>query len=121
MSNILLIEDQEDIRELVKVMSDVHGYKLTMAQTPQHGVDLCEDGFDLILIDIMMPGMDGHQVLKKLKEEKSLPPKTKCVAFTAKSSGEELGTLVQRGFDGYIIKPFTLSEFKQNIDRFLKN
>lgn len=111
---ILIIEDQEEVKEVTKVMLELLGYEVVLAKDPKDGIAKATEKFNLILIDIMMPEMDGYQVLAAIKKNK-LPKKTKCVAFTAKASGADISELTAHGFDEYIIKPFTLTDFKQKI------
>lgn len=114
MKRVLVIEDQDAVKEVTKVMLELQGYAAVLADSPQDGIAKAGDKFDLILIDIMMPEMDGYQVLTEIRKNPATKG-VKCVAFTAKASGADISELTKRGFDDYIIKPFTLGEFKLKI------
>lgn len=112
---ILVIEDEKQIQELAKVFLEMQGYTVSIAASPAEGVKQAA-GMDIVLIDIMMPGMNGYEVLEAIKKLPTYDKtKLKCVAFTAKSSGADIAELTKRGFDAYIIKPFTFIEFKEQI------
>lgn len=117
---ILVIEDELQIQELAKVFLEMQGYDVVIATSPADGAQKAVVDIDLALIDIMMPGMNGYEVLEAIKKDpKYDKQKLKCVAFTAKSSGADIAELTNRGFDAYIIKPFTFVEFKEQIAKLL--
>lgn len=118
---ILVIEDELQIQELAKVFLEMQGYEVVIAASPAEGAKKAiTDNIDLALIDIMMPGMNGYEVLEAIKKDSQYDKKKlKCVAFTAKSSGADIAELTNRGFDAYIIKPFTFVEFKEQMAKLL--
>lgn len=117
---ILVIEDELQIQELAKVFLEMQGYDVVIAASPADGAKKAVIDIDLALIDIMMPGMNGYEVLDVIKKDpKYDKKKLKCVAFTAKSSGADIAELTNRGFDAYIIKPFTFVEFKEQMAKLL--
>ena len=107
---ILVIEDDANIQELIKYNLEKNGYKVTVAD---NGIDGLEEALaqppDLILLDLMLPGLDGLEVCKRLRMEKQTR-KTPIFMLTAKS--EELDKVLglELGADDYITKPFSIKE-----------
>ncbi|KUO74465.1 MAG: ArsR family transcriptional regulator [Clostridia bacterium BRH_c25] len=107
---ILVIEDEVNIQELLKYNLEKNGYKVTVAG---NGVDGLEEAFanipDLILLDLMLPGLDGLEVCKRLRMEKRTK-KIPLFMLTAKS--EELDKVLglELGADDYVTKPFSIKE-----------
>lgn len=106
---ILVIDDEPDLLTLVKARLDKEGFETLVAPGGKEGID---DAFkfkpDLILLDIMMPDINGFQVLKELKlkeETKNIP----VVAFTALAEEDNVKSAKRLGAVGYVVKPF---EFK---------
>jgi len=116
---ILIIEDNEKNRKLVRDVLQVKGYKSIESETAEDGLRLALDKSpDLILMDIQLPGMDGITAMKQLKTE----PKTKhipVIAITASAMTHNRQTLMAEGFDGYQTKPISLKDFLAEIERVL--
>lgn len=112
---ILVIEDETNIQELLKYNLEKNGYKVTVAD---NGADGLEEAFgnvpDLILLDLMLPGIDGLEVCKRLRAEKKTK-KVPIFMLTAKS--EELDKVLglEIGADDYITKPFSIKELTARI------
>ncbi|MGE5352647.1 MAG: response regulator transcription factor [Acidobacteriota bacterium] len=106
MEKILVIEDHSPVRENLKQLLRKAGYEAVTAENGSKGVDLAmELKPDLILCDIMMPGMDGYDVLKELsccKETSSIP----FLFLTAKAEMADLRQGMELGADDYLVKPF---------------
>lgn len=108
MKRILVIEDELDIRNNIAQILGFEGYELMEAADGKTGLDLAlKFEFDLILCDIMMPVMDGYEVLEKLKAQKVPPP---FIFITALSGRTDFRTGMNLGADDYLTKPFTLKE-----------
>lgn len=103
---ILLVEDEADLVELVKNRLHTNNYEVTIAQDGQEALDIIEkDNFDLIILDIMLPKINGFEVCKSLKENpahKNIP----VIMFTARADQESQDKSFDLGADAYIIKPF---------------
>jgi len=116
---ILIIEDNEKNRKLVRDVLQVKGYKSIESETAEDGLRLALDKSpDLILMDIQLPGMDGITAMQQLKTE----PKTKhipVIAITASAMTHNRQTLMAEGFDGYQTKPISLKDFLAEIERVL--
>jgi len=116
---ILIIEDNEKNRKLVRDVLQVKGYKTIEAETAEAGLKLAlEQSPALILMDIQLPGIDGITALKQLKAEaktKSIP----VIAVTASAMTYNRQTMLAEGFDGYQTKPISLKDFLGEIERVL--
>jgi CheY-like chemotaxis protein len=116
---ILIIEDNEKNRKLVRDVLQVKGYKTIESETAEEGIKLAvEKSPSLILMDIQLPGMDGIAALKHLKtnpETKSIP----VIAITASAMTYNRVTMLAEGFDGYQTKPISVKDFLEEIRRVL--
>ena len=116
---ILIIEDNEKNRKLVRDVLNVKGYKTIESETAEEGLKLAiEKSPSLILMDIQLPGMDGITALKHLKtdpETKSTP----VIAITASAMTYKRLTMLAEGFDGYQTKPITVKDFLEEVRRVL--
>ncbi|MFH1776085.1 MAG: response regulator [Candidatus Omnitrophota bacterium] len=103
---VLIIDDEPDIVETVKIRLTISGYAVIAESDSRQGVALAEkENPDLILLDISMPGMDGLQVLDKLKNN----PQTKhipVVMLTCSSQGLDIKRSTDLGAVDYVVKPF---------------
>jgi two-component system, cell cycle response regulator DivK len=116
---ILIVEDNEKNRKLVRDVLQVKGYETLESETAEEGIKLAiEKSPRLILMDIQLPGMDGIAALKQLKTE----PKTKSipvVAITASAMTYNRMTMLAEGFDGYQTKPISVKDFLEEVRRVL--
>lgn len=116
---ILVIEDNRDILANVLDYLQLKGYSVDCAQDGLTGLHLATSGhYDLIVLDIMLPGIDGYQVCKRLREEarNDIP----ILMLTARDAlGDRLQGL-QSGADDYLVKPFALSELVARIEAILR-
>jgi two-component system, cell cycle response regulator DivK len=116
---VLIIEDNEKNRKLMRDVLQVKGYKTIESETAEEGLKLAsEHPLALILMDIQLPGMDGITALKQLKAEaktKSIP----VIAVTASAMTYNRQTMLTEGFDGYQTKPISLKDFLGEIERVL--
>jgi two-component system, cell cycle response regulator DivK len=118
---ILIIEDNEKNRKLVRDVLQVKGHKTIESDTAEEGLKLAiEKSPDLILMDIQLPGMDGITALKQLRTE----PKTKripVIAITASAMTYNRVTMLAEGFDGYQTKPISVKDFLGEVQRVLES
>ena len=116
---ILIIEDNDKNRKLIRDLLQVKGYQTIDTETAEDGLKLAEEKTPaLILMDIQLPGMDGITAMKQLKAM----PKTKSipiVAITASAMTHNRQTMLAEGFDGYQTKPLSLKEFLADVDRLI--
>ena len=103
MYNILICDDQPDIVNALKIYLAPEGYKLYEAYTGQQALEMVQSGdFHLVLLDIMMPRMDGITATAKIREFSNVP----IILLTAKSETEDKVLGLNVGADDYITKPF---------------
>ena len=104
---ILVVDDEEDILELVRFHLAREGYQLTLAATGEEALKKAKrETFDLVVLDLMLPGLDGLEVAKALKSDtrtKSVP----IVMLTAKGEDADVVSGLEIGADDYITKPFS--------------
>ena len=108
---ILIIEDNEKNRKLVRDVLQHTGYKTLEAETGEDGVRLAQESRPaLVLMDIQLPGMNGIEALGRLRAD----PKTKkipVIAVTASAMTHDRAKIMSAGFDGYQSKPINVKEF----------
>jgi two-component system, cell cycle response regulator DivK len=116
---ILIVEDNEKNRKLVRDVLQVKGYQTIESETAEEGIKLAVDKAPaLILMDIQLPGIDGITALKKLRAD----PKTKnipVIAITASAMTHNRQTMLAEGFDGYQTKPISVKDFLNEVQRVL--
>ena len=107
MSRILIIEDEEAIAELEKDYLELSGFEVIISNTGDEGLKtaLSED-FDLIVLDLMLPGIDGFEICKLIREEKNIP----IIMVSAKKDDIDKIRGLGLGADDYMTKPFSPSE-----------
>lgn len=107
MSKILIIEDEEAIADLEKDYLELSDFEVAIENTGDKGLEtaLSED-FDLVILDLMLPGIDGFEVCKKIREEKNIP----IIMVSAKKDDIDKIRGLGLGADDYMTKPFSPSE-----------
>lgn len=108
-SNILLIEDEKDIRDLIRYNVEKEGFALEESDNANDGLIMLEDiDFDLILLDLMLPGLTGMQFLKILRrnEDKHHIP---VIVISAKNAERDIVSALEGGADDYLTKPFSVN------------
>jgi two-component system, OmpR family, response regulator len=121
MNRILHIEDETDIQEVARIaLEDVGGFSVTVAGSGREGLAAARSGRpDVILLDVMMPGMDGPTTLKELKAEAataSIP----VIFMTAKAQTHEIEMYLSLGALGVITKPFDPMTLAEEVSTLLK-
>ena len=117
MATILIVEDEFDIRELLEAYLTNEGYKVIAAEDGEEALERFHDGNpDLVLLDLLLPGLDGFQVCRAIREESDLP----VIMLTA--LGSEQSEL--KGFDlrvdDYIAKPFSMPVLLRRVEAVLR-
>jgi len=104
---ILIVDDEEDILELIKFNLEIEGYSIITALTGEKAVKLArQSAIDLIILDLMLPGIDGLEVTKILKrDEKTIG--IPIIMLTAKGEESDIVTGLELGADDYLSKPFS--------------
>ncbi|HTL81348.1 MAG TPA: response regulator [Bacteroidia bacterium] len=121
MATIVLIEDNPDLRDNTAEILELEGHSVETATNGEDGLAMVKDILpDLILCDILMPGMNGYELLVALK---SFPPASAIpfIFLTANAEQKEVKHGLEMGANGYIRKPFEAQELLLEIDRCLGN
>jgi two-component system alkaline phosphatase synthesis response regulator PhoP len=115
---ILLVEDEEHLLEAIKLNLELEGYKVVTAMTGPDALRLAkQERFNLVILDVMLPGLDGFSVCEALRlSNTSLP----ILFLSAKNTAEDKIMGLKRGADDYMTKPFNLEEFLLRVQVLVK-
>ncbi|MCI9509985.1 MAG: response regulator transcription factor [Angelakisella sp.] len=108
MYHILVVDDEDNIRQLIKKYANFEGYKVTEAADGMEALDICAQcSFDLIIMDVMMPELDGFSTLRQLRRKDRRTP-----VLMLSARGEEYDRIhgFELGVDDYVVKPFSPKE-----------
>lgn len=120
MSKILVIDDDKSIVELIKVNLEIQGHKVLTANDGHSGIALAQqDEPDLIILDIMMPELDGYSTCQRLRQN-SITKEISILMLTALSSTDDKISGFDSGADDYLTKPFELPELYVRIRALLR-
>jgi CheY-like chemotaxis protein len=116
--NLLIVDDQADIRKLIRMTLEFEGYTLIEAQDGAEALRLANSSKPaLMLLDVMMPGeLDGFQVCEQIKKDPALAD-TRIVMLTARGQQSDLERGRKAGADAYLTKPFSPLELIDTIER----
>lgn len=115
--NVLIVDDEEDMRHLVQMYLENSGFRCFQASNAAEAYDhLNEHPLDLIILDIMMPYEDGYQVCQKIRETSQVP----IIFLSAKGEEWDKVKALQLGGDDYIVKPFSPGEMVARIQALLR-
>ncbi|AZO93228.1 response regulator [Iocasia frigidifontis] len=119
MKKVLVIDDEKNIRELIKFNLEAAGYETVLAADGQQGLDKLDEGVDLIVLDLMLPAIDGLSVCRKIRADDKYS-KLPIIMLTAK--GEEVDRILglEMGADDYLTKPFSPRELIARIKAVLR-
>jgi CheY-like chemotaxis protein len=119
MKKVLVIEDHPHLRELLRAQIKLKGFAAITAKNGREGIETAiAEKPDLILMDIIMPEMDGWEatrILREVTETKEVP----IVAMTALFRPSDLQSCIEAGCNDYISKPFTLEELRNKMTRLI--
>jgi len=116
MLNILIVEDEQAIANLIYLNLSDEGYRCTCAFDGKQGADLIEkENYDLILLDIMLPEIDGYELLEYIK-----PMGTPVIFITAKGAVHDRIKGLKLGADDYLVKPFQIGELLARVEAVLR-
>ncbi|HHU20283.1 MAG TPA: response regulator transcription factor [Bacilli bacterium] len=114
---ILIIEDEERIRRLLKMYLERDGFETVEASNGEDGVALAvENNYDLVILDLMLPTLDGISVCKEIRKTKSMP----ILMLTAKGEESDRIEGFEAGADDYVVKPFSPREVVLRVKALLK-
>ena len=117
MKKLLVVDDEDKIREVIKEYAEFSGYEVTEAADGMSAIGLCKlNDYDLIIMDVMMPMLDGFSSVKEIKKIKDIP----VIMLSAR--GEEYDKLFgfELGIDDYVVKPFSPKELMARVNAVLQ-
>ncbi len=116
MLKVLIVEDEKAISNLILINLKAEGYSCTCAYDGKEAADQIEkNNYDLILLDIMLPEIDGYELLEYIR-----PTETPVIFITAKGNLHDRVQGLRLGADDYIVKPFQISELTARVDALLR-
>lgn len=116
MTHVLIVEDEHLIARLIEMSLTRAGYACTVAENGRRAADLIEGrDYDLALLDIMLPGVDGYELLDYLR-----PQGVPVIFITAKGTVKDRVEGLRRGADDYIVKPFEVEELLARVESVLR-
>ena len=120
MQRILVVEDQDDIREVVRITLELGDFELQEAENADIALQIAGRWKpDLVLMDIMMPGsMDGLAACQRIKQDPALK-KTKVILLSAKGQAADIQAGQRAGADAYMVKPYSPLQLLATIERVL--
>lgn len=113
MKRLLIADDEEKIRIIIRKYAEFEGYEIEEAENGMQALDICKSrDFDLIILDVMMPELDGFSTCKEIKKLKDIP----IIMLSAR--GEEYDRIhgFELGIDDYVIKPFSPRELMMRVN-----
>ena len=113
MKSILIVEDEPNISDFVKGELEYEGYDVCIKEDGREGLEeALRNEYDLIILDVMLPSMNGFEICRRLKREKQSP----VIMLSAKDSVMDKVNGLQIGADDYIAKPFAIEELLARIE-----
>jgi len=117
-ASILIVEDEVAIRTGLIDVFTYHGYETAQASEGREGLRMALGGhFDLILLDVMLPGMDGFQICQHIREQR---PEQAVIMLTAKTDDEDIVHGLSLGADDYVAKPFSVTQLVLRVQAVLR-
>lgn len=118
---ILVADDEAEIRQLLRLYLEKDGYEVTECDNGDDALKMCQSGeISMAILDIMMPGLNGYQVIRKLRETSNIP----IIVISAKGQDEDKILGLDLGADDYIAKPFNpleaVARINSNLRRFYR-
>src|SRR5919198_742099 len=115
--HLLLVEDDPSIREVATLGLEQAGFRVTTSADGREGlVQFRQDAFDLVVLDVMLPSLDGFEVLREIRKESQAP----VVMLTARADLHDVVVGLELGADDYVTKPFELPELVARVKAVLR-
>lgn len=112
----MIVDDDKDIREVIQVLLSSEGYNVIEASNGKEALELVDDDTDLIILDVMMPEMNGYQACVLLREKTKAP----ILFLTAKGQDSDKTLGFSSGGDDYLTKPFSYNELNGRVKALLR-
>ena len=118
MKKILIVEDEESIRGFLKINLKRNGYEVIEVDNGEDGIKIAiNEKPAIVILDVMLPGIDGFNVCKRIREEEK---NIGIIMLTAKSQDIDKITGLEYGADDYIVKPFEMLEVMVRLEKYCK-
>lgn len=116
---VLVVDDEESVCEGIELALSPAGFEVTKVLTGEEAVKLLErEDFDVVLMDLIMPGMDGTEACERIK---AIKPRTRVVAISGSPSGQRLDRFLRAGgIELYLYKPFGKQELIEGVEKALR-
>lgn len=118
-THILIVDDESSVREVAQRYLELEGYNVSVAATGSQGWQLIEGNrgtYDLVVLDVMLPGIDGFDILRKVRANSDLP----IIMLTARTEEHDRIEGLERGADDYVPKPFSPRELVSRVKAVLR-
>ncbi|MCW3111943.1 MAG: response regulator transcription factor, partial [Segetibacter sp.] len=116
-ATILLVEDEENLHDALKLNLELEGYEITSAYDGNEALKAIKDEyFDLIILDVMLPHVDGITVTETIRIQNNEVP---ILILSAKNSSADRVLGLKKGADDYMVKPFNLEELLLRVDKLI--
>lgn len=120
-SPILVVDDDPNAIDIVRTYLEAQGYEVRTASDGNEALAMLDDVRPaLVLLDVMMPGMDGWEVARLIKNHPDFGHNTRVVMLTARSDYQDKHEGLRAGADDYLVKPIQLAELGERVERNLK-
>lgn len=115
--HILVVDDDADIRIMIKMMLEYHGYAVTIVERAEHAEKMLRTrDFDLVIMDMLLSGLNGTDICSSLKQDKSATP-TPIIMISAHPNAKAM--CLNAGADDFVAKPFDMRELLSVIEHFI--
>ncbi len=119
MKKILIVDDEPNIVMSLEYTFKKKGFQVFIARDGSEALELLESNIpDVIVLDVMMPKVDGYQTIKKIKENEKLK-ETKVIFLSAKNKASDVEKGLQLGADKYLLKPFSVKKLVSEVNELL--
>ncbi|UKN03395.1 response regulator transcription factor [Paracrocinitomix mangrovi] len=115
MKKILLVEDEESLINVLELNLELENYKVVIARDGEEALSLFNDSIDLVILDVMLPKLNGFDVCSKIRESSLVP----IIITSAKGTSTDRITGLKLGADDYLVKPFNLEELLLRMGKLL--
>jgi DNA-binding response OmpR family regulator len=115
-ARVLVVEDEPGIAEITKAYLEREGYEVVHTLTGDEALKRFSEGFDLVILDLMLPDMDGEEICRSLREHSEIP----IIMVTAKSDEDDRVSGLGIGADDYVVKPFSPRELVARVEALLR-
>jgi DNA-binding response OmpR family regulator len=115
-NSILVVEDESKISDIVRAYLEREEFNVTVADRGEKAISALKNGFNLIILDLMLPDMDGEDICRAIRKDSDVP----IIMMTAKSEEEDRIKGLGLGADDYVVKPFSPRELVARVKALLR-